>query len=111
MSGGVKHRFRFTVKEEEPDGVFKNLGVERVMWATPAHGQAKPIERVFGIGGIGEYVDKAPDLAPHADENDKYNGKTRPVPIAQLEAVIAREVAAMNAREDRRGAIHKGRSF
>lgn len=111
MSGGVRHRFRFKVKAEEPDGVFKNLGIERVMWATPAHGQAKPVERVFGIGGISEYVDMAPDLAPHSDENEKYNGKTRPVPIRQLEEVIAREVAAMNARGGRRGAMHKGRSW
>lgn len=62
MSGGVKHRFRFKVREEEPDGVFKLLGC-RVMWATPRHGQAKPVERAFGVGGVGEYIDKAPEVA------------------------------------------------
>lgn len=111
MSGGVPHRFRFKVKPEEPDGVFKLLGVPRVMWATPAHGQAKPVERTFGIGGMGEYVSKAADFAGAYDESEKYNGKTRPIPLAKLEEVIAREVAAMNARTGRRGAMHRGRSW
>lgn len=111
MSGGVPHRFRFKVKDEEPDGVFKLLGIERVMWATPAHGQAKPIERAFGIGGMREYVDRAPDWHGAWDESEQYNGKTRPVPVAELERVIKREVAAMNARTGRRGAMHRGRSW
>jgi hypothetical protein len=110
MSGGVRHRYRFKVREEEADGVFKLLGVD-VHWATPGHGQAKPIERAFGIGGISECVDKAPEFSGRWDDSEKYNGKTRPVPIAQLRAVIEREVAAMNARTGRRGAIHKGRSW
>jgi hypothetical protein len=111
MSGGVRHRYRFKVKDEEPDGVFKLLGVERVMWATPGHGQAKPVERAFGIGGISEYVDKAPEFSGRQDENERYNGRTKPVPLAELQLVIAREVAAMNARIGRRGAIHNGRSW
>jgi len=57
MTGGVKHRFRYKVKEDDPLGVFPSLGCE-VHWATPEWGQAKPVERAFGIGGIGEYVDK-----------------------------------------------------
>jgi putative transposase len=39
------------------------LGVDVHTWATPGHGQAKPVERAFGTGGVGEYVDKAPELA------------------------------------------------
>ena len=111
MSGGVRHRFRFKVKDEEPDGVFKLLGIERVMWATPDHGQAKPIERGFGIGGVGEYVDKAPEFTGAGDDSDQYDGRTRAIPISQLEEVIAREVAALNARDGRRGAMQQGRSF
>lgn len=115
MSGGVKHRFRFKVREDEPLGVFALMNV-RVSWATPGHGQAKPVERVFGIGGIGEYVDKAPELAgcwtgANPMEKPEYDGRTKCVELADLERVIAREVADYNAREERRGAMHRGRSF
>lgn len=114
MSGGVKHRFRFKVREDEPLGVFALMSVH-VTWATPGHGQAKPIERVFGRGGLGEFVDKAPEFAgawTGASPLDKpeYDGKARAVALADLERVIAREVAAWNARDGRRGAIHQGRS-
>lgn len=111
MSGGVPYRYRFKVRPEDPDGVFKLMGIERVMWATPGHGQAKPIERQFGIGGIGEYVDKAPEFAGAGDEAEQWNGKTRPIPLAELERVIEREVAALNARTGRRSPLHQGRSF
>ena len=115
MSGGIKHRFRFKVRDEEPDGVFKLLGLD-VMWATPGHGQAKPVERVFGKGGLGEYVDKAPELAGAwtggaVDDKPEYDGKSRVVDLADLSAVIEREISAYNAREGRRGAIQRGRSF
>ena len=115
MSGGVRHRFRFKVRDDEPDGVFKLLGVS-VHWATPGHGQAKPVERAFGVGGIGEYIDKAPEFTgawTGASTLDKpeYDGRTKAVELADLERVIAREVAAFNAMAERRGAVHQGRSF
>ncbi len=115
MSGGLKHRFRFKVREEEVDGIFKNCGIA-LTWATPGHGQAKPIERAFGTGGIGEYVDKAPELkgawtgANPLDKPDYGRGKVKAIELAELQAVIAREIAAWNARENRRGAMTHGRS-
>lgn len=118
MSGGIRHRFRFKVREEEPFGVFMLLiGHDPIMWATPRHGQAKPIERAFGHGGIGEYVDKAPEFAGAwtgssiIDKPDYDGRKHRAVDVAQLRAVIEREVAAWNAREGRRSHLAKGRSF
>jgi len=115
MSGGIKHRFRFKVREDEPLGVFALMNVG-VIWATPGHGQAKPIERTFGVGGVGEYIDKAPEFAgawTGASPVDKpeYDGKTKTIELADLTRVIAREIAAFNAREGRRGAVHQGRSF
>ena len=115
MSGGVKHRFRFKVREDEPDGVFKLLGVD-VHWATPRHGQAKPIERAFGHGGIGEYVDKAPEFAgawtgSSPKDKPEYDGRRRAVDLADLEAVIVREVERLNSMPGRRSVIHQGRSF
>ncbi len=115
MSGGVKHRFRFKVREDEPDGVFKLLNVD-LRWAIPEHGQSKPVERAFGVGGIGEIVDKAPELAgswtgPNPLDKPEYDGKIRAIPLEQLERVIEREVAAYNAQTGRRGAVQQGRSF
>lgn len=119
MSGGVPHRFRFQAKPEEPLGIFPLLGVD-VRWATPGHGQAKPIERVFGIGGIGELVDKAPEFAgawtggSTLDKPEYSEGRRTPrraIKLADLEAAIEREIAAFNAKEGRRSPMHRGRSF
>lgn len=115
MSGGMRHRYRFKVREDEPDGVFKALNV-RLRWTTPGHGQAKPIERVFGVGGIGEYIDKASRFhgawtGSSTQNKPEYDGRQRAVELAALEEVIAEEIAAFNAMPGRRGAVHKGRSF
>jgi transposase InsO family protein len=47
ITGGAPWRLRGKVKEDEPIGLLPMLGI-RVSWATPAHGQTKPIERLFG---------------------------------------------------------------
>ncbi|EOF5041022.1 transposase domain-containing protein [Providencia rettgeri] len=66
MTGGVPNRYRFKVKEDDPKGIIPLLGIE-LHWTTVqfgrGHGQAKPIERAFSHGGLGEVVDKHPLLA------------------------------------------------
>jgi len=57
LTGGVDHRFRYKIRENEPLGVLPRAGIEYKP-CTPAWGQAKPIERHFGIGGLSEYCDK-----------------------------------------------------
>lgn len=114
MTGGARSRFRFKVREEEPLGVFELLGCP-VHFTTPGHGQAKPVERTFGVGGVGEYIDKAPEFSgawtgSSVLDKPEYDGKHRAVELADLDRVIAREIAAWNAREGRRGAMHAGRS-
>ena len=75
MSGGVRHRYRFKVLDDDPLGIFPLLGCQ-VHWTSifngRGHGQAKPIERAFGVGGMGEVVDKHPNFA------GAYTGPTRP---------------------------------
>lgn len=115
MTGGLRNRFRFRVKDEEPLGIFPLLNVN-ARWATPGHGQAKPVERAFGIGGIGEIIDRAPEFAgawTGASTQDKpeYDGKTRAVKLEQLVAVIEREVDAWNRKPGRRSAVARGRSY
>lgn len=102
VTGGVKNRYRFKVNPEEPLGLVPMLGAT-VHWATPAHGQAKPIERCFGIGGIGEYIDKHPSFAGRGAQKN-------PIPVEEFEAVVTSEIAAFNARQGRRSKVCSGRS-
>lgn len=102
VTGGVKNRYRFKVQDDEPLGLIPLLGAA-VHWATPGHGQAKPVERAFGIGGIGEYVNKHPQF-------DSRGTKKNPIPVEEFEQVLAAEVVAFNARLGRRSKICAGRS-
>lgn len=115
MTGGMPNRYRFKVKAEEPAGVFIQLGVQ-VHWTSvfkgKGHGQAKPIERAFGVGGIGEVVDKHPAFTGAWTGN---NTQTKPedygrraVPLATFLEVLNSEVNAFNARLGRRTEIAGG---
>ena len=103
VTGGVKNRYRFKVMDDEPLGLIPQLGAE-IHWATPGHGQAKPVERAFGIGGIGEYTDKHPKFEGRGTKNN-------PISIAEFEEALASEVAAFNARPGRRSKVANGRSY
>ena len=103
MTGGVPNRYRFKVKDEDPMGIIPMLG-GTPHWCTPGHGQGKPVERVFGRGGLSEYVDKYPAF-------DGRGTKKRPVPLSEFMAVLDQEVAAYNARLGRTGRGMNGRSF
>ncbi|MGH8038901.1 MAG: transposase domain-containing protein, partial [Stenotrophomonas sp.] len=46
LTGGTANRFRFKVRDDDPTGVLTAMGCE-IHWATPYHGQAKPIERAW----------------------------------------------------------------
>jgi hypothetical protein len=112
MSGGLKRRFRFKVREEEPLGIFASLGVA-VHWAKPFSGQSKPIERAFG--------DLARDVARHpafvgawtgnkpSDKPHDYGKKS--VPLAEFLAVLEPAIAEHNARPGRAALNCRGRSF
>ncbi|PQO09793.1 transposase, partial [Shigella flexneri] len=66
LTGGAPNRYRFKVKEDDPKGLFLLMGA-KMHWtsvvAGKGWGQAKPVERAFGVGGLEEYVDKHPALA------------------------------------------------
>lgn len=112
ISGGVANRYRFKVKEEEPDGIMTMLGV-KVHWTTPYHGQSKPIERAFG--------DMASNIAKHPAFAGAYVGNnptakpenygSRAVPIADFLRVLHGEIDKHNRRAGRRAAVCAGRSF
>ncbi len=66
LTGGVPNRYRFKVKDDDPLGLIPSMGIQ-LHWTSvqfgKGHGQAKPIERAFGVGGLEQYIDLHPALA------------------------------------------------
>ncbi|BBT80423.1 transposase [Aeromonas veronii] len=105
MTGGVANRYRFKVKEDDPLGMIPMLGI-KLHWSSvllgKGHGQAKPIERAFGVGGLDEIIDKHPALAgcytgpnPMA-KPDNYG--ERAVDAEEFLRVVAEGVAHYNGK-------------
>lgn len=113
LSGGAPSRFRFRIRPEgEPLGVLAMLGVT-VHFATPAHGQAKPVERAFGDFArdiardarfAGAYVGHKPDAKPE-------NYGSRAIDLDDFLRVLGEGVIKHNAREGRRSHTAQGRSL
>lgn len=108
LTGGAPNRYRFKVKEDDPKGLFLLMGAT-MHWtsvvAGKGWGQAKPVERAFGVGGLEEYIDKHPALAgaytgpnPQA-KPDNYGD--RAVDAGLFLETIAEGVAMFNARTNR----------
>lgn len=112
LTGGAPTRFRFKVREDDALGVLPQMGI-KIHWATPGHGQAKPIERSFR--------DLADDLARHPAFAGAYVGPnplakpedygSRAIPLADFLEVTEQVIAAHNARPGRLTDNAKGRSF
>lgn len=109
MSGGVPNRFRFKVKEDDPVGLMPQLGIE-VIWATPYHGQAKPIERAFR--DLCETIAKAPECAGAYTGNNPTakpeNYGSKAVPLDLFIAHVEREINRHNARPNRQTKVCGG---
>ncbi|EKE75217.1 transposase domain-containing protein [Gallaecimonas xiamenensis] len=115
LTGGVPNRYRFKVKADDPLGLIPMLGI-KLHWTSvffgKGHGQAKPIERAFGVGGLEELVDKHPALAgsytgpnPMA-KPDNYG--ERAATVAEFERALAEGVAMFNARANRKTEACRG---
>lgn len=112
LTGGMKTRYRFTVRDDEPSGILTELGM-KVHWTTPYHGQSKPIERAWR--------DMCEEIARHPECAGAYTGNSvmakpenygsRAIPIEQFRALVHREIIRHNARPGRTGSTAKGRSF
>jgi putative transposase len=112
LTGGVKTRFRYKIREDDPLGVLPALGI-KVHWAKPAHGQAKPIERGFRDFAddiakdprfSGAYVGNRPDAKPE-------NYQSHAVPVEQFLQVLEEGIEEHNARLGRLTDNALGRSF
>ncbi|RJE87109.1 transposase domain-containing protein [Paracoccus onubensis] len=112
LTGGAPTRFRFKMRDDDPLGVLPMLDIQ-VHWATPAHGQAKPIERGFRDLAdhiakdprfAGAYVGNRPDAKPE-------NYGSRAVPLEDFLRVLNEGIQAHNARQGRLSSNARGRSF
>ena len=112
ITGGASTRYRFKVKEEDIPGLFTQLGCT-IHWATPYHGQAKPIERAFRdmCSSIakdprlaGAYTGNRPDAKP-----ENYGSKA--IPLKDFLSVLAEGIEEHNTRQGRRSEVAWGRSF
>lgn len=110
ISGGQKTRYRFTIRDEEPEGILKALGIE-VHWTQPYSGQSKPIERAFR--DFCENIAKHPAFAGAYTGNSPVakpdNYGSHAVPIAEFERVLRVEIERHNARPGRRSAVCGGK--
>lgn len=112
ITGGAKSRFRFKIRPEEPLGLLTSLGVQ-THWAKPYRGSSKPIERGFRdfCDAIakhpafeGAYTGNRPDAKPE-------NYGSRVIDLDVFLAVVAKGIAAHNAKTGRRTEMAKGGSF
>jgi putative transposase len=112
MSGGVKRRFRFKVRDEEPLGILPSLDV-KVHFTRPYSGQSKPIERAFG--DFARDIARLPEFEGaylgNSVANKPHNHGEKAVPLTTFLAVLEREIASHNARQGRQGGVCRGRSF
>jgi putative transposase len=111
-TGGIPNRYRFKVKAEEPEGVFKSLGVQ-IHWTNPYSGQSKPIER--GFQDVIEEISKHPlcegaytGANPMAKPE---NYGSRSLGFDEFVALVDDRMRALNARDGRRSPVCAGRSF
>jgi putative transposase len=107
MTGGQPTRYRFKVKEEEVPGILTLMGIS-VVWATPGHGQAKPIEswwRTLAEADRrpefqGAYCGNRPDAKPEDFDPKKA------VPIEVYRRIVAEEIEDYHRRAHRGNAMH-----
>lgn len=106
LTGGQPTRYRFKVKEEDVPGILTLMGIQ-VIWATPGHGQAKPIESFWRTLAeadkrsefAGAYCGNRPQNKP--DDADKKNA----VPVELYRRIVREEIDAYHLRTHRGDAM------
>lgn len=112
ITGGSPTRYRFKVKDDEPAGVVTEMGCI-LHWATPYHGQAKPIERAWKDFGNNIARDVRFDGAwtgnTIAAKPENYGN--RAIPLDLFLQVVSEGVVEHNTRLGRRSKTCTGNSF
>lgn len=112
LTGGSKTRFRFTIREDDPIGIFTQLGIN-IHWTTPYHGQSKPIERAFRdlCEGIAKHPAASGAYTGNSPTNKPSNYGARALEWSEFLAIVQHGIAEHNARIGRRSQVANGRSF
>ena len=119
----AKNSRRWKCDEEDVPGIFETLRIPVIHThvvrgddgKNHGWGQAKPVERAFGIGNLKESIDKHPRCegaytgSSPADKPANYG--TTAVPLETFLGVVAEGVREFNARTGRRTEIAHERSF
>lgn len=115
LTGGVPNRYRFKVNKDDPLGLIPMMGIQ-LHWSSvyfgKGHGQAKPIERAFGVGGLDEFVDRNTAFAgaytgPNTTAKpDNYGSKA--IPVEQFMQVLADGIRQYNQRPNRQTEVCRG---
>jgi putative transposase len=104
MTGGQATRNRFKVKVNEITGILTLTGVNAI-WATPGHGQAKPIESFWNriSGGTDRRAEFVKAYCGNRPENRPEGSKpeAHPVPLAEYMAAFKEDIDAYNLRSHR----------
>lgn len=117
LTGGKENRYRFKVKPDDPKGILTTLlGADHIHWTSvilgKGHGQAKPIERAFGVGGLDEIIDKHPACAgaytgPNPmDKPDNYASNA--IDVEEFIKVVEKGVELYNSKPNRNTEICQG---
>jgi putative transposase len=112
VTGGAATRYRFKVLEDDIPGLFTELGCT-IHWATPYHGQAKPIERAFRdmCGSIAKDPRFAGAWTGNRPEAKPENYASKAIDLEVFLAVLAEGIEEHNTRQGRRSAVAFDRSF
>ena len=107
VTGGQKTRYRFKISETEPPGVMTLIGTE-AQWATPYHGQAKPVESFWRY--IAEHVDQLPEfqgayVGRNTVEKPEDCSPNKAIPLEAYGAKLAEAIETFNQRP------HRGRGM
>jgi len=112
LTGGIPNRYRFKIRDEDPDGLLKLMDVE-VHWAQPYSGQSKPIERAFK--DFCDAIAKHPRFAGAWTGNNPLakpeNYRSKAVDLETFLDVVEEGIAEHNGREGRTTPVCRGRSF
>lgn len=112
LTGQMKNRFRFKIKEDEPMGLLTGLGI-KIHPTIPYRGQSKPIERTFR--DMCDRIAKCPEFrgayTGNSPVNKPANYGARAIPWAEFVEVVGKGILAHNAKLGRRAGVCRGRSF
>ncbi|WP_308719223.1 transposase domain-containing protein [Komagataeibacter xylinus] len=110
LTGGVENRYRFKLRDDEPQGIMPQLGVD-VRFVNPYSGQSKPIERAWRdlAQGLAKHPLFEGAYAGNNPMNKPENYGSRSVPLELFIKVVAEGIQEHNERIGRRSKVCGGK--